>query len=424
MTPEPLLNPAETEIRTRIRRNGRVTFAEFMELALYHPSGGYYAKAPQLGARGDFFTSPGAHPVFGALLAMLLVRMRDMMGKPSPFWVVELGAGDGLLSRDIFDYLEVLGYTNQEFTYAGVDRAPCQDEPGRTARITSQGVPFKRLAGCILSNELLDAFPVHRFQVKDGSPYEVYVALDSEGRFTEHLDIPSSPDLAHRLRSLTRSLPEGGRGEVNLAIGRWMDEVSQALARGFVITIDYGYEAHGDSLSARPFGTLQTYFHHVPAGSPYQRIGRQDITAHVDFSAVIAEGEQRGLRPLALLSQADFLRRLGMDQFIERLRSEPLPARVREANLSGMRALVKRGGLGGFKVLVQEKATGVGDIGSLLVPADTLLSGRTAPLPLLASGHIPLLEGGYPHAVWQPESYWDEDGETGASEDAKVSEQD
>jgi SAM-dependent MidA family methyltransferase len=427
MTPVSPPNRAEAEIRDRIRRHGKITFAEFMDLALYHPAGGYYARAPEIGAKGDFFTSPGAHPAFGALLAQLLVRMRELIGKSSPFWVVELGAGNGLLSRDILGYLKALATVtvHEQLNYVAVERAAHPEKRGHVAQVMSERIPFEGMVGCILSNELLDAFPVHRFQVKGGKPYEVYVSLDGQGKFIESLGTPSSPTLGRKLEAAAHWLPEGTRGGINLAVGPWMNEVSRALKRGFVVTIDYGYEARQDSLTATPSGTLQTYFHHVSAGSPYQRIGRQDITAHVDFSAVIAEGEGHGLRPLALLSQADFLRRLGLDRFIERLRSEALPAQVREANLTGMRALMKHGGLGDFKVLIQEKATGVGDIADLLTPSGSHGQSRTAvfPLPLLDSGHTPLLEGGYPHAAWQPDSYWDEDSEIGASEDTKASEQ-
>jgi SAM-dependent MidA family methyltransferase len=353
--------------------------------------------------------------------------MRELIGKSSPFWVVELGAGNGLLSRDILGYLKALATVtvHEQLNYVAVERAAHPEKRGHVAQVMSERIPFEGMVGCILSNELLDAFPVHRFQVKGGKPYEVYVSLDGQGKFIESLGTPSSPTLGRKLEAAAHWLPEGTRGGINLAVGPWMNEVSRALKRGFVVTIDYGYEARQDSLTATPSGTLQTYFHHVSAGSPYQRIGRQDITAHVDFSAVIAEGEGHGLRPLALLSQADFLRRLGLDRFIERLRSEALPAQVREANLTGMRALMKHGGLGDFKVLIQEKATGVGDIADLLTPSGSHGQSRTAvfPLPLLDSGHTPLLEGGYPHAAWQPDSYWDEDSEIGASEDTKASEQ-
>lgn len=413
MTSKPDPNPAEAEIRARIRRHGKITFAEFMNLALYHPTGGYYAKAPEIGAQGDFFTSPGAHPVFGALLAVLLARMRESLGKPSPFWVVELGAGDGLLAHDILDYLKRLGFAERDFRYVSVDVAMRGDRRSLSDGVVSPRVPFRGLTGCVLSNELLDAFPVHRFHVKGGRPYEVYVRLDDQGRLTEALDTPSSPDLSEVLDSLPPNMPDGFRGEVNLAICPWLNEVSQALARGFVLTIDYGYEAQKHDASLRPSGTLQTYFHHVFAGSPYQRVGRQDITAHVDFAAVMSEGERYGLRPLALLSQADFLRRLGLDALIARMRSEALPAQEREANLAGMRALAKPGGLGDFKVLIQEKATGVGDAADLLSQDGLLAQDLTAslPLPLLDPAHTSLLEGGYPHAAWQPDSFWQEDEE-------------
>ncbi len=403
---------AEAEIRARIARRGKVTFAEFAEVALYHPRGGYYTSPAALGASGDFFTSPGAHPAFGALVAVQLARMWQVMGQPSPFYVVEMGTGPGLLAREVLDYAPL---TDSAFAsalqYIALERyAAPEGWPGEREaihRITAAGVPLRGIVGCFMSNELLDSFPVHRFQVQGGVAREVYVALEAD-RLVEVLDEPSTPLLQQRLDSLGVPLPEGLRGEVNLAVGPWVRSVADALSRGFVITIDYGYEAHELYSPRRAQGTLQTYYRHTQGASPYQRVGRQDITAHVDFSLVMAEGEAAGLRPLALLTQAEFLRRLGADAMLEAIRADRrLRPAERQANIMGMLELVKPDGLGGFKVLIQEKGTGIGDVGQL-APGEALLERvRRSPVPLLGREHVPLMAGRYPHLEWQPpEELW------------------
>ncbi len=403
---------AEAEIRARIARRGKVTFAEFAEVALYHPRGGYYTSPAGPGASGDYFTSPGAHPGFGALITVQLARMWQVLGQPSPFYAVEMGAGPGLLAREVLDYAPLIDDAlASALQYIAIDRHADPDSwrGGQEAlhRITAAGVPLRGVVGCFLSNELLDSFPVHRFLVRDGLVREVYVTLEGD-RFVEVLDEPSTPLLQQRLDSLGVPLPEGFGGEVNLAVGPWARGVAVALARGFVITIDYGYEAQELYSPRRARGTLQTYYQHTQGASPYQRIGRQDITAHVDFSLVMAEGETAGLRPLALLTQAEFLRRLGSEQMLEAVRADQrLRPAERQANIMGLLELVKPDGLGGFRVLVQEKGTGIGDARQL-APDEALLGRvRESPVPLLGREHVPLMAGRYPHLEWQPpEELW------------------
>jgi len=414
---------AEHEIRRRITESGKITFAEFMEVALYHPVDGYYT-SKRIGATGDYYTSPKAHPAFGASIAVELHAMWEALGRPSRFDAVEMGAGIGQLARDVVDYSQSLpGGFGDALRYVAVDRAsPAlrhsgfrRNDGGR--RVTSNALPFEGLVGCVLSNELLDAFPVHRFEIEDGAVREVYVTL-TDGAFTEVLDEPSTPLLAERLVPLRpstssgrtvevpfgrlragsgRGLADGFRGEVNSGIGPWMAEVAAALDRGFVLTIDYGYEAAELYSEKRPRGTLQTYSRHTQGADPYRDVGRQDLTAHVDFSAVVADGEAVGLRPVALWSQASFLRGLGLDSWMRRLRSEVQPQRERDANMMAMRDLVRPDGLGAFKVLVQEKGSGVGDP-PRLSPDASPASGL--PVPLLGAGHIRLLEGRYSDAIW------------------------
>ena len=398
---------AEAEIRVRIARLGKIPFAEFMELALYHPQDGYYSRVSVPEGRRDYYTSPAAHPAFGALLALQLRRMWELMGRPSPFYAVEMGAGSGLLARDLTEFVHRLpGAFGPALRYVTLDRAPPPLRADRWASpgepVLTEGVPLKGVVGCFLSNELVDAFPVHRFEIRDRAAREVYVAIEG-GDLVQRLDQPSTPRLARRLDRLAREAPEGYRGEVNLAIGPWMAQVSRALRRGFVLTIDYGYEEDGVFSPEMSQGAVQTYYRHTGGGDPYKRIGSQDITAHVDFSALASEGEAAGLASLGTITQARFLGGLGLGRWLQRLRTEAQDQRERDANMMAMRDLTRPDGLGGFRVLVQEKGTGIEGLGQLLPPEGAV---DEMPLPLLRPDHVALMDARYPHTAWQPEELW------------------
>ena len=288
-------NDPEAEIRDRISRQGKITLAEFMEVALYHPKGGYYTSASAFGATGDYFTSPAAHPAFGALLATQLHKMWEVLGRPRRFDVVELGAGTGIMAQDITDYtVRIDGAFARALRYVALERyAPSSTALASLANIEwaiTDGLPLNGIVGCIVSNELVDSFPVHRFKVDQGRVKEQFVALDDNGAFTEVLDEPSTRRLAQRLRGLGVSPPEGSQGEINLRIDPWIRDVAVTLEKGFVVTIDYGAEAGELYSQANSGGTVQTLSQHGHGGSPYNRIGRQDISAHVDFSSVAAAG--------------------------------------------------------------------------------------------------------------------------------------
>ena len=378
----------EAEIRRRIESNGPITFDEFMEVALYHPNGGYYTHDRQETTYGDYYTSPSAHPAFSALIAVQLEAMWKALNRPTPFHVVEIGAGSGIMARDITEFArQHLPEFVNAMRYMTVDQA--RDE-------TPRGV-----VGCVLSNELIDAFPVHRFEVEEGALVELFVDVDAEGRFLSVAGEPSTPLLAGRLDKLGVELPEGTRGEVNLRIGPWARQVAEIIERGFVLTIDYGYEAKELYSPKRSQGTLQTYYKHTSGSSPYQWIGRQDITAHVDFTTVIEEGRAVGLRPLCLMTQAEYLDRLGLKKWAAKLRNRDMSARDIRANAMAMRDLDDPDGLGGFKVLIQEKGIRLGEA-EVLFPSPKYV--EKLPIPLLRTDHVPLYEGTYPTHTWELEA--------------------
>lgn len=362
---------AEVAIREAIANRGRITFREFMSMALYAAPGGYYSTGTsQIGAAGDYFTSPEVHPAFGALVARQIEQVWIFMGRPELFSVVEIGAGTGALARDILSYSS--GYSPAFFEateYVIVERNPelARLQQRTLAEIGPQGervawkssAPQERRAnglvkGCVISNELLDAFPVHRVSVRDGRLREIYVGLEQD-RLVEIEDDPSTLALPAYFDALGFLPPEGARAEVNLEALAWMRSVSEALGRGAVITIDYGLPA-AELYSERFLGgTLHCFYRHTVTGNWFEHIGRQDITAHVDFTSVAREGEAHGLRPVGLCSQAEFLSRLGMDRYAALLPAMGLRAVDYESNRLGIRELTDPHGLGRIRVMIQQK---------------------------------------------------------------------
>ena len=405
------MNAVESQVRRTIQREGAITFARYMEMALFSPGGGYYTSQESVGASGDFYTSPSAHPLFGALIALQMEQMWDLLGRPAAFWAVEVGAGSGLLARAVLEHAHRLDADfARAMRYAALDLRPASHDEAGVRAVKARGLPLRGVVGCILSNELIDSFPVHRFQVEGGRVREVYVTL-RDCVYAETLGEPSTPLLAERLPD---ALPEGFRGEVNLELESWTEAAARALERGFVLTIDYGDTARGLYAAPRAGGTLRCTYRHAPAADPYARLGEQDITAHVDFTALAEAGERRGLATLGYTTQGRFLEDLGARSFLRALaarsRGGGMSQREYLANRMGMLDLLRPEGLGGFKVLAQ--AVGVGSPSLQgFHPSDAWRQGLEArmarwPVPRTSSQHIPLLEGRYPHASFDAEALW------------------
>jgi SAM-dependent MidA family methyltransferase len=393
--------PAELAIHEAIRRDGPMTFARFMEMALYG-AGGYYDTLQREPRLRDYFTAPMAHPLFGRLLALQLAEVWQALGRPQPFTVVEQGAGDGLLAQDILAGLEreapdCLAATR----YVLVDRTlpAVQHEVQhavRVERLVSDRLPVRGVVGCILSNELPDAFPVHRFQARNGELLEVYVALDGE-RFVEQLGFASSARVAALLERAKRTVPDmadGYRGEVCPALEDWVRDVAGALERGVALTADYGDLTAPLYGPARARGTLRCAYRHTVSGNPYVRIGRQDITAHVDFGLLQELGVQAGLSTLGYTTQAMFLRNLGADLYLRALNALRVPRETTAADRTGITELLSDEGFGNFKVLAQGKGVGGPKLSGFHTenPVRSGLTARTAlAVPRLTPQHADLL---------------------------------
>jgi SAM-dependent MidA family methyltransferase len=421
----------DQEIRDLIHKHGRITFAQFMQTCLYSPRGGFYSsRGNRISAH--FGTSPTSHPVFGALVVRQLEQMWHLLGDPPVFHVIEVGAGDGALAQAIVQacgrlaprLAQVLYYVAADYeprwfpspdhsfawdngTGDGMPPATVSAEGGQlhgapfpasataegpqlhvapspsrrdalvgVQRVKTDGLrAFRHVVGCILCNELIDNFPVHRFAIQSGSVKEVFVTL-AGGTFTEVLDEPSSPRLAERLTSLgvfpstvsaeggqlhgPPSLPEGYRGEVNLAMEDWTGQLAQALDRGFILTIDYGQLAPNLYSLQNHQGTLACYHRHVASSDPYQHIGQQDITCQVDFTSLMRLGDRHGLATVGYALQRQFLTNLGFTSFLEALQTQGLSTARTALSRMAMMALVDPDEYGNFKVLAQAKGHGLG----------------------------------------------------------------
>ncbi len=423
-----------------------------MDLVLYHPEQGYYATgAVNIGAGGDFFTSPYLGNDFGELLAEQFAEIWDILGRPKPFTLMEMGAGQGLLAADVlrylyrqhpdcFDALEYIivekaaGLIAQQQQLLQKLRLPTKDNarqlPLRWSSL--EEIPENSITGCCFSNELVDALPVHQFILEQGQLREIYVtisnregvrnrrggfnpdiclptnqsdkpactgarrketvgfqfpdssdpplpregnpklsdACDDEIEFVEVTDAPSTPRLSEYFDFLGIDLrsgayPDGYRSEVNLAALDWLKTVANRLRRGFLLTIDYGYSAQRYYQPARHQGTLQCYYRHRHHDNPYLYIGQQDITAHVNFTALERQGELCDLHKVGFTQQGLFLMALGLGDRIAALSSTDNARGQAIAKAQDVMTIMQRRealhqlmnpmGLGGFGVLVQSK---------------------------------------------------------------------
>lgn len=394
-----MAEPLDT-IRARIAAVGRITFAEFMELALYGPRGYYTRAVPRIGPEGDFYTSPTVHPAFGTLVGGQVRQVWELAGRPERFDVLELGGGRGTLAADILhswkvgapDLLAAARYTL-------CDIADPRFEPQAPAilgraryRPAAAGLPAA-FSGVILANEFLDALPVHRVQKLQGKLQELFVVAVGD-QLVESPGPLSSEDLALQVEPWAADLPEGGVAEVHLAMLDWCRNLAESLESGVVLLIDYGADRR--DLLARKGGTLRGYRRHRFLATPFEAIGQADLTCHVDFCSLRSCAERHGLDVLGETSQADFLQNLGMAQISAALSTGLEDSAAREANLAALADLGSPQGFGGFRVLALGKG-----------PSPRLSGlGQEPPLeplcaPALTRRHMALWGPGRGRSAWQ-----------------------
>jgi SAM-dependent MidA family methyltransferase len=349
----------------------QITFAQYMALALYHQQYGYYTARVSIGSQGDFFTASSLGSDFGQLLAVQLMQMWHNLGCPNPFSVVEMGAGNGELAQDILHYFQ--GTEHQLFLkalkYIIIERSPSlikqQQERLKSWRdfdLTWKNWPdlaTESIEGCFFSNELVDAFPVHLVQKEGQKLKEVYLGLQDQ-ELTEIIDRISTEKLTQYFERVGVDLsqqqyPEGYRTEVNLQALDWLETVATKLKRGYVLTIDYGYNAEKYYLPSRNQGTLQCYYQHRRHNNPYANLGYQDITAHVNFTALELYGELYNLHKIGFIQQGLFLMALGLGDRLNELSSGKFSISEIFKRRDALHQLIDPTGLGGYGVLIQGK---------------------------------------------------------------------
>lgn len=356
------LKPLKQKIIDRIHKEGPITFETFMEMALYEPGLGYYASEnTEIGRAGDFYTSQHVHPAFGALIGKQLEEMWNLIGRPSDFYAVEPGAGAGLMCMDIMDYLHKKDIFNS-ITYVILEMNPLtrlkqskllEKYPDKVKWVSSLK-ELGKIKGCILSNELLDAFPVHSVEMEDHLK-EIYVTADNEN-IRETKGRLSTDALSDYLDEFSIKLPKGYRTEINLRIRDWLKSVRDVLSEGFILTIDYGYPARDYYSEERNRGTLLCYYRHQVNEDPYLNIGEQDITAHINFSSMRKWGEELGFKTLGFCQQGTFLISLGIDEIIQELYANSSDYLFEVAKI---KRLIFPGTLGEtHKVMIQYKGKG------------------------------------------------------------------
>ena len=340
----------------RIKKEGPISFKDFMEMALYYPKLGYYnATQNKIGADGDFYTSPYISADFGAMIGRQIEEMWKNLGK-EPFKIIEYGAGTGLLCHDILEYLKNNNALYDTLNYCIIEKSVSMREiekrhlKEKVSWYNSiQDIP--QINGCILSNELIDNFSVHQVIV-DEELKEIFV--DYKEGFVEILK-PANKKLIHYFKTLNVQLPKGFRTEVNLQAISWIKEVSSSLQKGYIITIDYGSLSSDLYTSRRSCGTLLCYHKHQKNDNPYQFIGEQDITTHINFSALSQWGLHYGIKSCGMVDQAQFLLGLGIKDYqnIALVKNQNNLQLAAHEALMNYRLLVDMGIK--FKVLIQQK---------------------------------------------------------------------
>jgi len=350
-----------------IRRTGAITFERYMALCLYHPEFGYYTQGRErTGVAGDYFTSSDLHPVFARLLARQAAELWEVMGCPRPFTWVEMGAGRGIFAGDFLSWTKgALPDFAAALDYVAMEPGPLERQRiqarladlglTREVRLLAHLEELAPLVGCFFSNELVDAFPASVVVRTGGRLKEIYVAADGDELY-EKTGPLSDAAIADYVARYANRLEEGQRIEVNRQALEWIRALAPKLTRGFVISIDYGDTANRLYTPDRPRGTLLAYRGHTASEDFFATPGENDLTAHVNFSALVDAGKAAGLEVTGFTTQERFLLALGeANEFADvydpgQGEAEQLQARLK------LKRLISPTGMGNvFKVLIQHR---------------------------------------------------------------------
>jgi SAM-dependent MidA family methyltransferase len=369
-TPRPIAaappSPLHRKLIERIHAGGPITFAAYMDACLYDPEFGYYSGAIDR-RRADYYTSVDISPVFGRLLARQLEEMWRALDRPAQFTIVEGGAAAGALARHVLDFAEerlpefysALHYFAVEISASRRELAQAALARHSSAGRASIGVEIPSFdCGCIFSNELVDALPVYRVSMTAEGLRDIFVDVDGD-RFVERELPPSSGEIPEFFARQGVALRLGQQAECGLAACQWIEDVGRKIASGFVLTVDYGHEAPEFFDERHMDGSLLAYSRHRVSEDFYRAPGEQDLTSHVNFTALDIWGRAAGLERLGLVSQTRFLLGLaGSNNFADLefdgcSEMEKTRARLSFQNLVNPEGVGER-----FRVLIQGKGVG------------------------------------------------------------------
>jgi SAM-dependent MidA family methyltransferase len=361
-------SPLAERLRERIRREGAMTFRDWMEAALYDESEGYYTRRDlkRWGRAGDYRTSPEYSPLFAATFARYFSRLYEELDSPIYWTIFEAGAGAGHFAHGVLETLRRDHPHIFSATRYVIDEVSADGRERISKRLGEfvDRIEFRHLAetdvsagvGLVLANELLDAFPVHRVILRDGGLLEFYVGLDDEENFIWTEREPSTPRLVSYFARSGIELLEEQIAEVNLEVEDWMIRAASLFKQGYLIIVDYGAEA-SDLYNAphHPEGTLRAFHQHRFAGDILARPGEQDLTTTVDWTSVKRVGEKSGLQVVSFERQDEFLMRAGLLEQLELMTIESKGETEALILRSGVRELILPGGMSeSFQVLVQK----------------------------------------------------------------------
>lgn len=301
-----------------LTRLSPLPFEQYMELVLYHEDYGYYTRGNVPGKRGDYITSPCVHRVFGATLALQVLEVYELLGKPPQFLIVEAGAGAGYLALDILSYLAMKGlyfpyYIVEPFPVLKAIQEETLDEfQGQVKWVESFG-DLPCFEGIFLCNELFDALPVHLVEKREGKLFEIWVIF-REREVIEVLEKITEPEIIRRVSPYFPLWEDGYRTEVCLRAEEIYLYLALKMKQGLLLIIDYGYPRQDLYHPQRKKGTLLCFYKHRVVENPYFRPGHIDITYHVDFTYLKELGERFGFYNLGFTQQAPYLASLGIDQ--------------------------------------------------------------------------------------------------------------
>lgn len=358
--------PLSERLLYRIRREGAISFRDWMAAALYDERAGYYSRRDleRWGRAGDYRTSPERSPLFAATFADYFAKKFDELDSPEEFTILEAGAGRGDFASVVLETLRreherVFARTRYVIDEVSAD---ARERISSALSKFSSRVEFLSLAqtkrpfaGLIFSNELLDALPLHRVVVREGKLRELCVGAGEDGKFVWVECEPSSPDIISYFDWCGVELEEGQAAEVNLEALAWIQRAASMLDRGFVISVDYGAEAEElYHAPQRREGTLRAFHRHRFAANVLENPGEQDLTATVNWTAVMKAGDEAGLKTLAFERQDRFLIDNGALERLERMASESESEAFR-LRTSARELILPTGMAAVFQVLVQRK---------------------------------------------------------------------